>query len=132
MWEEFKESINKEKEYRESRIRKYAQLIYINRFKVTTLEEALEKAKQEGYENIKENESLKMDFVYFCTMNLKYIDQMVLNGTIRESDFYDLYKTYRSKLIRNRIDDIGKLDSIAFAQLFDEYEIELADRNNNV
>src|SRR5690554_6508065 len=105
MWEEFKESINKEKEYRESRIHKYAQLIYINRFKVTTLEEALEKAKQEGYENIKENESLKMDFVYFCTMNLKYIDQMVLNETIRESDFYDLYKTYRSKLIRNRIGD---------------------------
>lgn len=132
MWEEFKESINKEKEYRESRIRKYAQLIYINRFKVTTLEEALEKAKQEGYENIKENESLKMDFVYFCTMNLKYIDQMVLNETIRESDFYDLYKTYRSKLIRNRIGDIGKLDSIAIAQFFDEYEIELADRNNNV
>jgi hypothetical protein len=132
MWEEFKESINKEKEYRESRIRKYAQLIYINRFKVTTLEEALEKAKQEGYENIKENESLKMDFVYFCTMNLKYIDQMVLNETIRESDFYDLYKTYRSKLIRNRIGDIGKLDSIAIAQFFDEYEIELADRNKNV
>ena len=132
MWEEFKESINKEKEYRESRIRKYTQLIYINRFKVTTLEEALEKAKQEGYENIKENESLKMDFVYFCTMNLKYIDQMVLNETIRESDFYDLYKTYRSKLIRNRIGDIGKLDSIAIAQFFDEYEIELADRNNNV
>ena len=132
MWEEFKESINKEKEYRESRIRKYAQLIYINRFKVTTLEEALEKAKQEGYENIKDNWSLKMDFVYFCTMNLKYIDQMVLNETIRESDFYDLYKTYRSKLIRNRIGDIGKLDSIAIAQLFDEYEIELADRNNNV
>ena len=132
MWEEFKESINKEKEYRESRIRKYAQLIYINRFKVTTLEEALEKAKQEGYENIKENESLKMDFVYFCTMNLEYIDQMVLNETIRESDFYDLYKTYRSKLIRNRIGDIGKLDSIAIAQFFDEYEIELADRNKNV
>lgn len=132
MWEEFKESINKEKEYRESRICKYAQLIYINRFKVTTLEEALEKAKQEGYENIKENESLKMDFLYFCTMNLKYIDQMVLNETIRESDFYDLYKTYRSKLIRNRIGDIGKLDSIAIAQFFDEYEIELADRNNNV
>jgi len=73
-----------------------------------------------------------MDFVYFCTMNLKYIDQMVLNETIRESDFYDLYKTYRSKLIRNRIGDIGKLDSIAIAQFFDEYEIELADRNNNV
>ena len=132
MWEEFKESINKEKEYRESRIRKYAQLIYINRFKVTTLEEALEKAKQEGYENIKENESLKMDFLYFCTMNLKYIDQMVLNETIRESDFYDLYKTYRSKLIRNRIDDIGKFDSIEIAQFFDEYEIELEDRNINV